>query len=164
MSFYDTSMQMIDGSTKSLSEFKGNVVLVVNVASECGLTGQYKRLQGLYQDRKEDGLVVLGVPCNQFGAQEPGSEEEIVQFCESNFGVTFPMTSKVNVNGEHRHPLYVWLTSQDPGPADSGDIAWNFEKFVIGRDGSLRARFEPTTTPEAPVLVAAIDDALADHS
>ncbi len=161
MSFYDYSLQMIDGQTKNLSDFAGQVVLVVNVASECGLTPQYKRLQGLHSDRHEDGFTVLGVPCNQFGGQEPGNEQEIVAFCESNFGVTFPMTSKVDVNGEGRDPLYAWLTEQDPGPAEGGEIKWNFEKFLIGKDGSLLARFEPKTTPEAPVLIAAIDDALS---
>lgn len=152
---------MIDGETKSMSDFRGDVVLVVNVASECGLTEQYKRLQGLYKDRSADGLVILGVPCNQFGGQEPGSDEQIAEFCETQYSVTFPLASKVEVNGENRHPLYAWLTGQDPGPAEAGDIKWNFEKFLIGRDGTLRARFDPKTTPEAPLLVAAVEDALA---
>ena len=134
--------------------------LVVNVASACGLTPQYDGLQRLYSEYKSQGLEILGFPCNQFGAQEPGTDSEIAKFCETNFGVEFPMFSKLDVNGEGRDPLYGWLTGEEIGPEGSGDIAWNFAKFLVGRDGSLIARFDPPTEPCAEAVKQKIEAAL----
>ena len=134
--------------------------LVVNVASACGLTPQYDGLQRLYSEYKSQGLEILGFPCNQFGAQEPGTDSEIAKFCETNFGVEFPMFSKLDVNGEGRDPLYGWLTGEEVGPEGSGDIAWNFAKFLVGRDGSLIARFDPPTEPCAEAVKQKIEAAL----
>ncbi len=155
---YDFSLKDIDGNTLNLAKFKGKVVLVVNVASKCGLTGQYKPLQALYEKYEPQGLVVLGLPCNQFMEQEPGTEEQIKTFCSTKFDVTFPMTSKVEVNGEGRDPLYVWLVGED------GDIQWNFEKFVIGRDGYPAARFDPKLEPDDEVMVELIEAELAPEA
>lgn len=151
----------IDGADTSLGEYQGKVVLVVNVASKCGLTPQYEGLEALYQKYKDKGLVVLGFPCNQFGGQEPGSEAEIKEFCSSKYDVTFPMFSKIEVNGDGAAPLYKYLTSQSTQPVGSGDISWNFEKFLIGRDGQLLARFSPRTKPSDAELVSAIEKAMA---
>ena len=158
--FHDFSAKTIRGDDCDLSSFAGKVCLVVNVASKCGLTPQYDGLQRLQQELEPRGGVVLGFPCNQFMEQEPGSEAEIKDFCTTNYGVTFPLFSKIEVNGAGRHPLYTWLTEQPSQPDGPGEIAWNFAKFVIGRDGSLVARFSPQVEPQAPELVAALDRAL----
>jgi glutathione peroxidase len=147
----------IDGETVDLEQYEGKVVLIVNVASQCGLTPQYEGLEKLYGQYKEKGLVVLGFPCNQFGKQEPGSEAEIKEFCSSKYKVTFPMFSKLEVNGEGASPLYKYLTSQDTQPVEKGAISWNFEKFLVGRDGKVVARFSPRTKPDAAELVKAIE-------
>jgi len=147
----------IDGAPLPLSAFAGKPVLIVNVASQCGLTPQYAGLETLHGELRGKGLVVLGLPCNQFGAQEPGTEQEIKTFCETKFGVSFPMSAKLDVNGAHRHPLYAWLV----GATGGGDIAWNFEKFLVGRDGTTVQRFSPKVPPEDPVLRASIDKAIA---
>jgi glutathione peroxidase len=156
----DFSARTIDGEEQPLRAFDGKVALVVNVASRCGLTPHYAGLQRLYEAHRARGLEVLGFPCNQFAGQEPGSEAEIREFCAVRHGVTFPLFSKIEVNGPGRHPLYAWLTGEDAGPEPAGDVQWNFTKFVIGRDGRVRARFAPATEPEAPALVAALEEAL----
>jgi glutathione peroxidase len=155
-SFHDFSVKTIDGSQKPLKDYQGHPVLVVNVASECGLTPQYTGLEKLYKHYKDQGLVVLGLPCNQFGAQEPGSEAEIKKFCEVKYGVDFPLTAKIEVNGPGAHPLYNWLRSASGGT----DIQWNFEKFLIGKDGHLIKRYSPKTVPEDSGLKADIQAAL----
>jgi len=158
-SIQDIPLKDIDGKDTSLKPYQGKVVLIVNVASRCGYTPQYKGLEAVYEKYKDKGLVVLGFPCNQFGGQEPGTSQEIKEFCSSKYNVTFPMFSKIDVNGANRHPLYVALAGKDsPFP---GDIKWNFSKFLIGRDGKILNRFEPGTTPESPELTAAIDTALS---
>jgi glutathione peroxidase len=139
----------------------GKVALVVNVASKCGLTPQYEKLEALQRERAESGFTVIGVPCNQFGEQEPGSADEIATFCSSNYDVTFPLTTKVEVNGEHRDPLYQVLTDTADAEGKAGDIQWNFEKFVVGADGKVIARFRPLVEPDAPELLDCIDSALA---
>lgn len=157
MSFHQFTMNRIDGTSQSLGEYEGKVCLVVNVASQCGLTPQYGPLQALYERFQDQGLVVLGFPANEFGAQEPGTHEEIARFCESRFGVTFPMFEKIVVKGDGIHPMYRWLL--DEGPS-SEDIEWNFAKFLIGKDGKVRARFAPTTAPDDPKLIQAVEEAL----
>lgn len=157
---YDFSLRTIDGADLPLDTFRGKAVLVVNVASKCGLTPQYAGLEALYREKKDAGLVVLGVPCNQFMGQEPGTEAEIASFCSTKYDVTFPLTSKVDVNGETQAPLYQWLNGSSAGPAEAGDISWNFEKFLIGRDGSILGRFSPKLKPDAPELRSAIEAAL----
>jgi glutathione peroxidase len=157
---YDFQVKSIRGDDCALSSFKGKVCLIVNVASACGLTPQYDGLTRLYKEYKEQGLEILGFPCNQFGAQEPGTETEIATFCETNFGVEFPMFSKVDVNGEGRNPLYAWLTEVEVGPDKSGDVAWNFAKFLVDRDGDLIARFDPPTEPCAESVKQKIEAAL----
>jgi glutathione peroxidase len=153
----------IEGETVDLEDYEGNVVLVVNTASQCGLTPQYAGLQELYDKYKDKGFVVLGFPCNQFGSQEPGSEAEIKQFCTTKYNVTFPMFSKIDVNGDQAAPLYKFLTSQDAKPAGKGEISWNFEKFLIDREGNLVNRFAPRTKPNDAELVKAIDSELAEN-
>jgi glutathione peroxidase len=165
VTIYDISIGALRGGSADLDQYRGRAVLVVNVASKCGLTPQYAGLQKLYDSYAGRGLVVLGVPCNQFGGQEPGTAEEIEDFCQVNYGVTFPLTEKVDVNGEHRHPLYVHLittadASGTAGDVGAGDIRWNFEKFLVGPGGDVVARFSPLTTPEAPELAAAIEQVL----
>ncbi len=155
-SFHDFTVKTIDGKPKSLRDYQGHPVLVVNVASECGLTPQYTGLEKLYKHYKDQGLVVLGLPCNQFGAQEPGSEAEIKQFCEVKYGVDFPLTSKIDVNGSNADPLYKWLRDASGG----ADIQWNFEKFLIGKDGRVVKRYSPKTVPEDAGLKADIQAAL----
>lgn len=154
-------MKSIDGKDIDLASFKGKVVLVVNVASRCGYTNQYKGLQGLYDQFGKDGLVVLGVPSNQFGAQEPGSEEDIQKFCTTNYKVTFPMTAKADVKGASKIDLYKALTSATVRDGKTEEVGWNFEKFLIGRDGRVVARFKSAVAPESNELQAAIRDALA---
>ncbi|WP_152224458.1 glutathione peroxidase [Pseudomonas sp. SCB32] len=138
----------IKGEQKTLADFGGKALLVVNTASQCGFTPQYKGLEALWRQYKDKGLVVLGFPCNQFGKQEPGSEGEITQFCELNFGVSFPLFKKIDVNGAEAHPLYVQLKQRAPGLLGSQGIKWNFTKFLIGKDGKVVKRFAPTTKPE----------------
>jgi glutathione peroxidase len=157
----DVDIAALQGGSADLAQYAGKVVLVVNVASKCGLTPQYTGLERLHERYAEQGFTVLGVPCNQFLGQEPGSAEEIAEFCSATYGVTFPMTEKVEVNGEGRHPLYERLVGVADAEGHSGDIRWNFEKFLIGRDGTVVARFSPQTEPEAPEVVAAVESALA---
>jgi len=149
----------IDGKATSMKAYDGKVLLIVNVASHCGFTPQYKALEAVYEKYKDKGFAVLGFPCNQFGAQEPGSNEEIKQFCSSKYSVSFPMFDKIEVNGPNRHPLYVALAGQDsPFP---GNIKWNFTKFLIGRDGKILKRFDSGIVPNSPEVLAAIESALA---
>ena len=155
-SFHDFSVKTIDGQQKSLKDYRGKPVLLVNVASACGLTPQYAGLEKLFREYQGKGLVVLGLPCNQFGAQEPGSETEIKQFCSLNYDVSFPLTAKVEVNGTGAHPLYAWLRGETGG----ADIQWNFEKFLISKDGSIIKRYSPKTVPEDKDLRADIQAAL----
>ena len=157
---YDLKAKTIDGEERSLREYAGKVLLVVNVASQCGLTPHYAGLQELQQNFGDRGLVVLGFPCNQFGSQEPGSETEIKKFCETRFGVTFPMFAKIDVNGANRHPLYAFLTAQPTQPDGPGDIQWNFAKFLIDRSGNVAARFAPTAKPVSDEIVSAIETIL----
>jgi glutathione peroxidase len=160
MSLYDTKIAGLEGGDDQLATQKGNVTLVVNVASQCGLTPQYAGLQKLYDQFRDRGFAVLGFPCNQFGAQEPGTSDEIKTFCETSYGVTFPMFEKIEVNGEGRHPLYQELTKAADAEGHTGDIRWNFEKFLVSRDGDVLARFSPLVEPEAPEIVEAIEKAL----
>jgi glutathione peroxidase len=151
----------IDGKDVELSQFKGKVLLVVNVASKCGHTGQYAALEELYGRRKEAGFAVLGFPANDFLWQEPGTDTEIKQFCSRKYNVTFPLFSKIHVKGKEIAPLYAWLTSQKSSPEGSGKVSWNFEKFLIGRDGKVAARFAPSTLPDDPKVVGAIEAELS---
>ena len=155
-----TEMQLtrLDGTPLERSVVDGQVVLYVNVASECGLTPQYEGLQALYESRRERGLVIVGVPCNQFGGQEPGGPEAIASFCKLNYGVDFPLLEKQEVNGDGRSPLYRYLVGSEAGGGK--DIKWNFEKFVVGRDGRVLQRFAPTVAPDDEGLLAALDAAL----
>jgi len=152
---FDT--QTLDGQPKSLADYAGSVVLIVNVASRCGLTPQYTQLQELHDKYAGRGFSVLGFPCNQFGGQEPGTPEEIQSFCSTRYGVTFPLFAKLEVNGAARDPLYAFLTREATEPDGPGDIRWNFAKFLVDRDGAVRARFSPTVTPLDPALTGAID-------
>ncbi len=152
----DFSMETLGGEAKKLSDYEGKVILVVNTASKCGLTPQYADLQKLYEQHKDQGLVVLGFPCNQFGGQEPGTAAEISTFCTENYGVTFPMFAKVDVNGDKACDLYKHLTKLETKPAGPGDISWNFEKFLINRNGEVVARFSPRTKPDAEEVSAAL--------
>jgi len=151
----------LDGEPTTLGALTGGrPALVVNVASKCGLTPQYEGLQELYDDYAGDGLTILGFPCDQFGHQEPGSEEEIGAFCQRNYGVTFPMFAKIEVNGPGRHPVYTELTALADAEGEAGDVQWNFEKFLVGPDGKAVARFRPMTDPEAPEVISAIETSL----
>lgn len=157
-SLYDVPLKDIDGHATSLKPYQGKVLLIVNVASKCGYTPQYAGLEALYQKYKDKGLTVLGFPCNQFGHQEPGTDAEIKQFCSSKYQVTFPLFDKLEVNGEHRHPLYSQLAGESsPYP---GNIRWNFTKFLIGRDGKILKRFDSKVKPDSPELVQAVESAL----
>jgi glutathione peroxidase len=155
---HDFSAHTIYGQPQPLSAFRGRLLLVVNTASACGLTPQFAGLEALWKDLQGRGLTVVGFPSNEFAGQDPGSNEEIAAFCQKNYGVSFPMMAKVQVNGPQAHPLWQWLRSQAPGPAADGAIQWNFTKFLIGRDGRVLQRFEPTEKPEAlrPVVEAAL--------
>ncbi len=144
---YTTEVTTLTGQDTTLADYEGDVLLIVNTASKCGLTPQYEGLEKIYAKYKDQGFKVLGFPCNQFGAQEPGSAEEISAFCEVNYGVTFPMFSKIDVNGKHTHPLYVTLKQEAKGLLGTKDIKWNFTKFLIGRDGTIIDRYAPTTKP-----------------
>ncbi len=161
MTVHDIDLQTLSGDPATLGDFAGSTILVVNVASQCGLTPQYEGLQRLYERFADRGLVVAGFPCNQFGEQEPGTSDEISEFCSVNYGVTFPMFAKIDVNGPDRHPLYAELTETADAEGKAGDIQWNFEKFLIGPDGKVLARFRPLTEPEAPEVVGAIESSLA---
>jgi glutathione peroxidase len=157
--FHELKLKALDGKDLSLAPLKGKVVLVVNVASKCGLTPQYAGLENLYQKYHAQGFSILGLPCNQFAGQEPGTEAEIEEFCSLNYGVTFPLGSKLEVNGPHRHSLYRLLAGE--GAEFPGDITWNFEKFLVGKDGRVLARFSPRATPDDPAIILAIEKALA---
>lgn len=156
--FCDFEISRIDGRPHLLADLRGHVVLAVNVASRCGYTPQYAGLERLHRELAEHGFSVVGFPCNQFGAQEPGSEEEIARFCRTRYDVTFPLSAKLEVNGADRHPLYAWLTA--PANGYPGEIEWNFEKFLIGRDGKLLARYPSGTSPEDKGLLQDIAEAL----
>ncbi|MCM2415537.1 MULTISPECIES: glutathione peroxidase [unclassified Streptomyces] len=157
MTLYDIPLHTLAGEPTTLGAYRGRAVLLVNVASKCGLTPQYAGLERLQKEYGERGLTVLGVPCNQFGGQEPGSSEEIQTFCSATYGVTFPMLEKTDVNGAGRHPLYAELTQLADADGEAGDIQWNFEKFLISPAGEPVARIRPRTEPEAPEVVAAIE-------
>jgi glutathione peroxidase len=161
MAIYDTDIAALDGTPNVLADLDGKVTLVVNVASKCGLTPQYEQLETLHEQYADRGFSVLGVPCNQFMEQEPGSAEEIATFCSTTYGVTFPLTEKVEVNGDGRHPLYDQLTPVPDSDGRDGDIQWNFEKFLVGGDGTVIARFAPAVVPDDPAIVTAIEAALA---
>ncbi len=148
-SFSDFTIPNLEGTAQSLGQYAGKVVLVVNVASKCGLTPQYEGLEALHRRYRDQGFVVLGFPCNQFGEQEPGSAEEIAEFCSLNYGVSFPMFSKLDVNGPSEHPLFGWLKQSAPGLEGSEPIQWNFTKFLLGRDGRVVARFSPDEEPQS---------------
>ena len=160
MSIHDVSIARLDGSPLSLADLAGKAVLVVNVASQCGLTPQYTALEEIHERYTNRGFTVLGVPCNQFLGQEPGTPEEIAEFCSTNYGVTFPLTEKIEVNGEGRHALYDELVDVADDEGHTGDIRWNFEKFLVGPDGAVVARFSPVTVPDDPAVVAAIEGVL----
>jgi glutathione peroxidase len=154
---YDIPLRTIDGSPTTLADHRGQALLVVNVASKCGLTPQYEGLERLQQRYADRGFTVLGVPCNQFAGQEPGTAEEIQTFCSATYGVTFPLLEKTDVNGADRHPLYAELTQAVDAEGEAGDIAWNFEKFLVSADGEVVGRFRPRTEPEAAEVTAAIE-------
>jgi glutathione peroxidase len=156
----DYTVKSIDGKNVKLAKYRGKVVLIVNVASKCGLTPQYAGLQAAYEKYRKQGFVVLGFPANEFNGQEPGTDAEIKQFCSTTYRVTFPMFSKVVVKGDGQAPLYRFLTSKETNPDLAGDIEWNFAKFLVGRDGKVVARFRPRTAPADPALVTAIEEQL----
>ena len=159
MSIPDASIAALDGSPLDLKQFEGKATLIVNVASKCGLTPQYAGLEELHEKYRDRGFSVLGVPCNQFAGQEPGTSDEIATFCSTTYGVTFPMTEKVDVNGPDRHPLFAELTKTEDAEGEAGDVKWNFEKFLVAPDGSV-TRFRPLVTPESEELVGAIEAVL----
>jgi glutathione peroxidase len=158
---YDISLSTLDGKPTSLADYRGSVLLIVNVASRCGATPQYAGLQKLHEKYASRGLSVLGFPCNQFGEQEPGTAEQIRDFCSTNYSVSFPMFEKIEVNGAGRHPLYADLTQTPDAQGEAGDVRWNFEKFLVLRDGTTK-RFRTRVEPDDPGLVAAIEAALGD--
>jgi glutathione peroxidase len=157
MSIYDAPVEDLAGNPTSLGDYKGKALLIVNVASQCGLTPQYSGLQQLHETYGDRGFEVLGFPCNQFGGQEPGTSDEIKTFCETSYGVSFPLFSKIEVNGDNRHPLYEQLTQSEDAEGKAGDIQWNFEKFLVSPDGDVVARFRPLVTPEDDALKEAIE-------
>jgi glutathione peroxidase len=159
---YDIEIGALGGGPANLAQYRGQALLIVNVASKCGLTPQYTGLQQLASEYGGRGLVVLGVPCNQFGGQEPGTASEIQTFCDVNYGVTFPMTEKVDVNGPGRHPLYDLLTAVPDAAGQAGDVQWNFEKFVVDRDGQVAGRLRATVKPDSPELIAQVEKVLAN--
>src|ERR1700755_3399969 len=160
-SIYDFTINSIDGESTPLSKFQGKVVLVVNVASRCGFTPQYAALEKVYEKYKDRGFVIVGFPANNFGSQEPGTNQEIKTFCSSKYNVTFPMMAKVSVKGDDQTPLYQYLTDKTAHPETGGDIKWNFTKFLVGPNGQILARFEPDVTPDSPQVTSAIEKALA---
>jgi glutathione peroxidase len=157
---WNEPIKTLQGKPTSLEAYKGKALLLVNVASKCGLTPQYEQLEALAKKYEPQGLEVIGFPCNQFGGQEPGSAEQIQEFCSTTYGVTFPMMEKIDVNGDQRHPIYQALTPIPDASGHSGDIRWNFEKFVVSADGSQITRFSPKTKPDDPAVIAAIENAL----
>lgn len=157
---WNLPLHSLQGKPMTLADFQGKAIMVVNVASKCGLTPQYATLEALHEKYAAQGFTVVGFPCNQFGGQEPGSAEEIEEFCSTTYGVTFPMTEKVEVNGDGRHPIYAALTPIADAAGHQGDIRWNFEKFLISADGKTITRFSPKTTPDDPALIAAVEAAL----
>ena len=157
---YDFTLDSIDGKPVSLSSYKGKVLMLVNVASKCGYTPQYTALESTYEKYRDRGLVIVGVPANNFGGQEPGTNQEIKTFCTRNFKVSFPLMSKVSVKGDDTTPLYKYLTSAAPNAKTAGGIKWNFTKFLVDRNGNVVSRFEPATTPDSPEVTAAIEQAL----
>ncbi|MGD9589480.1 MAG: glutathione peroxidase [Pyrinomonadaceae bacterium] len=161
-SMYEFSMKDIDGRIVPLESYKGKVAMIVNTASRCGLTPQYEGLEALYVRYNEKGFVVLGFPANNFLGQEPGTDNEIKEFCTLKYDVTFPMFSKISVKGRDQHPFYTYLTHKETNPEFAGDIGWNFEKFLINRNGKIIGRFSPSTTPDDPVIVKAVESALAE--
>ncbi len=160
MSLYETSISSLDGKPSLLSEINGKVALVVNVASKCGLTPQYEALEKIHEQFADRGFSVVGIPCNQFLGQEPGTAEEIQQFCSTTYGITFPMSEKIEVNGDGRHPLYQQLVGTADAEGVDGDIRWNFEKFLVDRSGKVVARFSPMVVPDAPEVISAIEAVL----
>lgn len=160
MNTHDFSVERLNGETLGLDQYRGKVLLIVNTASKCGFTPQYQGLEELYRQFKDKGVEVLGFPCNQFGAQEPGSADEIGAFCEKNYGVTFPMFAKIDVNGEEAHPLFKYLKQAAPGLMGTEAIKWNFTKFLVKKDGSVYKRYAPQTEPKE--LVADIEALLAE--
>ena len=160
-SMYEFTMKNIDGTDVKLDAYKGKVVMIVNVASKCGLTPQYEGLEAMYEKYKDRGLVVLGFPANNFLGQEPGTEKEIKEFCTLKYNVTFPMFSKISVKGTDQHPFYTFLTNKQSNPGFDGDITWNFEKFLADKNGKIIARFSPKTLPDDPKVVEAVEAALA---
>lgn len=161
MALHDHQIASLQGEAGSMSAYKGQTLLIVNVASKCGLTPQYEGLERLHERFGDQGFSVLGFPCNQFGGQEPGTPDEIASFCSSRFGVTFPLTEKIEVNGPDRHPIYEELVRTADAEGKAGDITWNFEKFLVGPDGAVAARFRPMTDPEDPEVITAIEALLA---
>ncbi len=160
MTFSDISLRTLDGQPASLGDFDGRALLIVNVASRCGFTPQYTGLEHLHQTYGDRGLTVIGMPCNQFGQQEPGSAEQIREFCDTSYGVTFPMMAKIDVNGPDRHPLYAELTQHADADGEAGDVRWNFEKFLVAPDGTVAGRFRSAVEPESAPLTAAIEAVL----
>jgi glutathione peroxidase len=160
-SVFDYTLNTIDGQPAPLSAYKGKVVMLVNVASRCGFTPQYTALEAIYEKYKDRGFVIIGIPANNFGAQEPGTNQEIKTFCQSKYSVTFPMMSKVSVKGDDKTPLYQYLTDKSANPKTGGDIQWNFTKFLVGPDGQIITRFEPAVTPDSPEVTGTIEKALA---
>jgi glutathione peroxidase len=157
LTLYDIPLKTLDGQPASLGDLAGKTLLVVNVASKCGLTPQYAGLERLHEQFADRGFAVVGFPCNQFGGQEPGSAEEIAEFCSATYGVSFPMFEKIDVNGPGRHPVYTELTALADDAGEAGDIQWNFEKFLVSPDGKAIARFRPRTEPDAPEVISAIE-------
>lgn len=160
MSLNDIALTTLDGQSTSLADYADRAVLIVNVASKCGLTPQYTALEQLARDYSDRGLTVIGVPCNQFMGQEPGDAQEIATFCSSTYGVTFPLLAKAEVNGPNRHPLFVELAKTPDAGGEAGDVQWNFEKFLVAPGGAVVNRFRPTTVPDAPEVVGAIEAVL----
>jgi len=160
MTIYDVTPAALDGRPLDVDQIKGKATLIVNVASRCGLTPQYETLEKLHEQYKDRGFTVLGVPCNQFGQQEPGSPEEIATFCSTTYGVTFPLTEKIDVNGPQRHPMYQQLTATPDTSGEAGDVQWNFEKFLVSPEGNVVARWRPPVTPDSQEVVSAIESVL----
>jgi len=157
VALYDIPVNRLDGTPSSLGDFKGKATLVVNVASKCGLTPQYEQLEKIHEEYADRGFSVVGFPCNQFGAQEPGTPDEIATFCSTTYGVTFPLFEKIDVNGVGRHAIYDELTAQTDAEGEAGDIQWNFEKFLVSPEGEVVARFRPLVLPDAPEVIDAIE-------
>ncbi len=162
MALYDFPIHTLEGDDATLGRYSGKTLLLVNVASKCGLTPQYEGLERLQKEYGERGFTVVGFPCNQFMGQEPGTSQEIAQFCSTTYGVTFPLMEKIDVNGEGRHPIYAELTKKADDEGNAGDVTWNFEKFLVSPAGEVVARFRPQTEPEDPAVVSAIEAQLAD--